>query len=513
MTQTLVEGHARRHSVRTGRWTIYATILALCGAFMFLDARTTPIVLWDESRIAVNALEMHLGGHLSLVTTYGFRPDLWNTKPPLLIWLMDLCAGAFGPSEWSLRLPSMAAAMATVALTAAFTRRATRSWTASALSAALLTFSLSFFGEHGARTADYEALLTFFTTSYLSLLYFALHRRRPAPVRVLTAGLAASAAVLTKSLAGGIPGLGVVLYLLLVARWRRPLQTPWYGVAAAMVAATGLGWYALREQIAPGYLRAALFNDVSGRFTKTLDRHSGSPLYYVDNLVRGGSFSAGFLLAPAPLALWFVKGRARLALLYSLCIVIGAIGVLSLSATKLSHYAAMTLPFAAIATAIAMLEAVRAADRAYANGRLQIVSPLMVRVFLAAMLALVALRAGYARYIWLPDRGSNPQSLYGELFRSLRSRNVERVAVVDGGVVNWPGVAAAGVPDDYAPQLDFYMLLARTSGLVVQRIAPGALPGLPHGMLVASCDPRLERRLDDLGRNLSQTAGCVAVRR
>jgi hypothetical protein len=75
---------------------------------MFIDLRPVPIVLWDESRLAVNALEMHLRG-LSLVTTYEFSPDLWNTKPPLLIWLMQPGMAAFGPSEWTVRLPSLAA--------------------------------------------------------------------------------------------------------------------------------------------------------------------------------------------------------------------------------------------------------------------------------------------------------------------------------------------------------------------------------------------------------------------
>ncbi len=239
-------------SARRPRWLASALVLAGCAGFMFFDLRTPPIILWDESRMAVNALEMHLSGHLRLVTTYGFQPDLWNTKPPLLIWLMDLSASVFGVSEWSLRLPSMIAAMGTLALVMSFTRRVTQSFLAGALAAVLLALSVLFFAEHGARTADYEALLCFLTTAYLYVLFFALHRRRPSAVVVLAAGGLIAAAILTKSVAGLLPGVGVALYLLVVGRWKRPLQSPWYVAAGVLAVGTGAAYFLLREHAAPG---------------------------------------------------------------------------------------------------------------------------------------------------------------------------------------------------------------------------------------------------------------------
>ena len=99
-----------------------------------------------------------------LVTTYGGAPDLWNTKPPLLIWLMTASLAVFGPSEWALRLPSMVAALGTVAILFWFVRRTTGSVATAALAAALLVLSPATFGEHSARTADYDAVLLFFVT-------------------------------------------------------------------------------------------------------------------------------------------------------------------------------------------------------------------------------------------------------------------------------------------------------------------------------------------------------------
>ena len=57
-----------------------------------------PIRIWDESRLAINAYEMYRDGGC-LVTTFEGKPDHWNTKPPLLIWLQVLAMKAHGVGE------------------------------------------------------------------------------------------------------------------------------------------------------------------------------------------------------------------------------------------------------------------------------------------------------------------------------------------------------------------------------------------------------------------------------
>ena len=492
------------------RWLASALVLAGCAGFMFFDIKTAPIVLWDESRIAVNALEMHLSGHLRLVTTYGFQPDLWNTKPPLLIWLMDISATLFGMSEWSLRLPSMIAAMGTLALVMSFTQRMTRSFLASALAAVLLALSVLFFAEHGARTADYEALLCFLTTAYLYLLFFALHRRKPRVGAVMAAGGLIAAAILTKSVAGLLPGVGVALYLLAVGRWKRPLQGPWYVAAAALALATGAAYFLLREHAAPGYLKAVMFNDVSGRFTSALDRHSGPPWYYLKDFFVDGAFSAGMLALAAPLALLSARGRARLGMIYSLCVTVGILAVLSFSATKLNHYGITACPFIAIFTAIGAQEGLKALGRAKARGQMQVLTPRTAYVLLALVLGLIGARSASARVGWLAQREFYPQASYGELFSELSARGVRSVRVIEGGVVR-PGVAADGVARDYAPQLDFYRLLANSRGMDVVRIAPDKLQAQGRDVVLASCDGDDAPRLKAMGANFATTPGCIAV--
>src|SRR3954469_2587339 len=110
---------------RSRAYWIGGAVWAASSLFLVTALGSYPLQLWDESRVAVNALEMFLSGP-TLVTTYGFAPDLWNTKPPLLVWLMTGSMTLFGPSEWAVRVPSAVAAAATLAVTMWFAWRLTR---------------------------------------------------------------------------------------------------------------------------------------------------------------------------------------------------------------------------------------------------------------------------------------------------------------------------------------------------------------------------------------------------
>ena len=99
-----------------------------------------------------------------------------------------------------------------------FTWRLTHSLVTALLACSLLVTSYGFYGFHAAATGDYDATLCFFSTAYVCMLFFTLHRRRPRPVKVLAAGGLVACAVLTKNIAGLIPGTGVVVYILLMRR-------------------------------------------------------------------------------------------------------------------------------------------------------------------------------------------------------------------------------------------------------------------------------------------------------
>ena len=475
---------------------VLGIVLAACAAFMFIDVVAPPIVLSDESRVAVNALEMRLRGD-PLITTYDFAPDLWNTKPPLLIWLIQIPLAIFGPAEWALRAPSNLAAMGTLALVFAFTRRITRSVAAGAAAAALLALSLGFFGEHGARTADYDALLCFFTTAYLMALFFALHRRRPAPARALLIGALVAGAVLTKSIAGLTPGVGVAIYLVMANRWRRPLQSPWWAAAAIAAVLAPALYFGLREAAAPGYLAAVWRNDLGGRFQVAQEGHSGPPWFYLHTILIAPLFSAGLLALAGPFALIEARGLARQGVLYALAISAGVLIPISLASTKLAQYALPAYPFIATATAVAAHQVWIATKNRGQLGR-------ALRITLCLVAGLIAVRAAWLRYDYLPSRQFYPQALYGRVLDGLAQQGLRKVVVVDRGV--WT------VSANYAPQLRYYLLAWAEDGRRARQVPTIPAPS-GEAVVIASCDAESIIALGRLGANLSGVPGCIAIRR
>ncbi|HVJ53264.1 MAG TPA: GtrA family protein [Aliidongia sp.] len=475
-------------------------VILAAGAFYLFFLRPAPgLALWDESRLAVNAIEMYRSGW-SLVTTYEFQPDLWNTKPPLMIWLMVLSMKLLGPSVWAVRLPSALASLATVAVTYGFTWRLTRSVPAAAGAAILLAASPVFIGYHAAATGDCDALLTLFTTAYLALLFFALHRRRPGWAEAAGIGLVIAAAIMTKTIAGLMPGVGVVLYLLVTNRWMRPLRTGRYLAAGILTATIVAAFLALREAAAPGYLAATMRNDIGGRFFTTIGAHTGSTLEYIVIILEGG-FVGGPLILAAPLALRGTRGLARFGLLYCLCISVCFIAAVSASSTRLPWYIEPACPFLSVAVAITIHAAARAARNgpATAPALLRRYAPLLaagaIPVFLFA-----------ARIYDLGREGYATQSPYGTLLETLSRQQAAEIHVVDDGVENDEGIA------NYAPQLRFYALLWQDKGMAVRYSSRAALRAAP-GDIVATCDPKLTRALSGTEPELAFVAGCAAIRK
>ncbi len=346
----------------TGRWPWLAWLIGsvvLLACALNAGLLSAPIELWDESRNVVNALEMQRTG-LSLVTQYGFQPDLWNTKPPLMIWLMVLSAHLFGSSIWALRLPALLAGFATVALVVDFTWRITRSRLTAALAGLLLAASSGFYGQHAVATADYDSLLTCLTTAYLLQILFILHRRRPPTRALVLVGVLASAAVLTKSIEGLVPVAGVALYLVALRRWARPFTSPahLWGLVTLLVLAGG--YYVAREAVGHGYWAAVAHNELGGRYLQTIGAHHAPWWYYLQMVTaRRGTFSLGALVWLAPLAMLISRPRERLALGYVVSLQLGIIAVFSVAATKLPWYLIPAYPFMAIRCARCIPQAPR----------------------------------------------------------------------------------------------------------------------------------------------------------
>lgn len=242
---------------------------------LFWHLGSQPLQTWDEARLAVNAAEM-LQNHNWLVTHYQGKADLWNTKPPLMVWLQAVSLAVFGYSEWAFRLPSALAALALTGLVVAFARRWLGGPLAGLLAGLALLTSKGFINNHVARTGDYEALLLLFTTAQVLAGFAWLQTQRARYLLLL--GAAVGLAVLTKSIAGLflLPGLALVVVLRgrLLPLLRQPAT---WGAAVLAIAPPAL-WYGLREYAAPGYWHAVWGNELAGRALESLEQQA-SPWY------------------------------------------------------------------------------------------------------------------------------------------------------------------------------------------------------------------------------------------
>ena len=131
----------------------------------FVNLPALPIRVWDEARNANTALEMYLH-HNWIVPTYDGLPDMWNSKPPLLIWMQVAAMQLFGIGELAVRLPAAVSALATGLLLWAFcSRQCEKPWSGF-LAGAVLASTYAYVFNHAGRTGDYDSPLTLFLTGY-----------------------------------------------------------------------------------------------------------------------------------------------------------------------------------------------------------------------------------------------------------------------------------------------------------------------------------------------------------
>ena len=145
--------------------TGFLLCLALIAIPIFACLNKLPIMLWDEARLAINSYEMYKADEW-LVATYRGAPDMWNTKPPFVLWFQILSFKIFGVNELALRLPSAIAGALTCLLIYWFFARKGKILVG-LMSVVILVTSAGFIKfHHSPRTGDYDAMLTLFTTGY-----------------------------------------------------------------------------------------------------------------------------------------------------------------------------------------------------------------------------------------------------------------------------------------------------------------------------------------------------------
>lgn len=319
-------------------------VLAYFPLFQFLGS--LPYRLWDESRQAYNAFEMY-SKERYLVPHFEGMPDMWNTKPPLLIWLQVIFFNLFGISETSLRLPSALAGLATCLLVFFFFARYLKKPLIGFLAAIILISTQGFIDFHSTRTGDYDALLTFFDTA--ALLSFFVYVQDERKKFLFYTFITLTLGCLTK----GVAGLMFTPVLVLAAVYKgkiRPILLSrefYFGLLIFLFIV--FGYYAGRESVNPGYLKAVWNNEIVGRYLATVENHHQPFWYYFENMLN---IQLGYLfyLIPGGILVMFMSERSKQKefLMYAFTALIFFFLIISSGQTKLFWYNVPLFPLTAI---------------------------------------------------------------------------------------------------------------------------------------------------------------------
>jgi len=486
------EGHVDLTPLRGGLsvdLVLAGLLLAVTALMLLPGALGLPMALWDESRVANNAIEMAKHGGW-LVTTFGGVPDHWELKPPLLIWAMAALLRTDMDPMLAVRLPSILATMGSVLLVYATCRMLLKDRLAGLVGGLLLACSVLFMGDHVGRTGDYDALLSLLTLGFVICAGLYIDREaiggHPRGSRLWIAAAAALLlfAFMTKSVASGLTVPGVVAYAMmrrrlvaLLADWRAWLS---FAGAAAVVA----GWLLLRESLAPGYLAAVWHYDIAGTILTVPEGRQRGPAYYVWVLLRG--FEPAILLSATLLAMPRDPDpkRWRLCLLTGLA-ALSCLTLISFLNSRYYWYAAPVLPLAAVAIGVSTSTWLRGAGSWPKSIVLRhVVVGLPMLLALAASFWFLNVRRPTAHSLYsAPD-----QVWYGSFIAQFPDPRA-----LDGVIVLDRGVPRDGDSRYFSPIAKFFIEDAERHGAYMRLLT--TVEDLPANASVLSCDPDMRQWL------------------
>lgn len=252
-------------------------LLMIISVPLFLHLDVLPFRLWDESRLATNAYEMYKNGNL-IVTYYDGKPEMWSTKPPLMIWLQVFFISIIGFNEMAIRLPAAIAGLLTCGVLLIFSRQYFKNILIGAFACITLVTSNGYVDTHAIRTGDYDGLLALFTTAFILAIFLYNENRNKKWLIVFFTGIIL--AVLTKSVQPLLFLPGVIIYFLLKRKLNLLLTRSFIigGTAALLIIGT---YYISRELMNSGYLMAVWNNELGGRYFNALEENDEGPLYYI----------------------------------------------------------------------------------------------------------------------------------------------------------------------------------------------------------------------------------------
>lgn len=444
---------------RLNKYYKYFLVIILILFPLFGKLDKIPVQLWDESRLAINALEMFENGNL-LVTYYKGEPDFWNTKPPLMIWFQSLNFHLFGVNEFSLRLPSAIAALLTAIFLLFFAHYYLRNSFFGIVAVLVLITSSGYVSIHGTRTGDYDSLLTLFTTvSSLSFFIFCeCDEKRWLYLFFISTALA----VLTKSVSGLLFLPAIFLYAIIRKKVVTLLKNRDFYIGFALFLLLTSGYYISREIVTPGYIQCVIDNEWGGRYLQSLEGHR-HPFWYYFKQFSSYRFIPWLFILPFGIISGFIvkDSKIRRLTLFSLLLSVFYLLIISFSQTKISWYDLPVYPFLALLTAPLFIYIYHLLLKIKWNNRILIekLIPFLLIILFFTFPYVNSIKNSFTPKAWRYKKHGNELPYY--LQQACRGKNdVHNQLLLEEG---------------YFPNVDFYLYMLKNKGVNIDRISKNEL--------------------------------------
>lgn len=334
--------------------TGFLVLLILVCIPLFLHIDSLPFRLWDESRVAANAYEMHKNGDL-IVTYYNGEPEMWSTKPPLVIWMQLVFIKLLGFGELAVRLPSAITGLFTCAVSFFFSWRYFRNFFVGAFACLVLVTTNGYIDTHAIRTGDYDGPLALFTTLFILSAFLYSQDKNKKWLILFFAGVLLG--ILTKSIQPLLFLPGVALYFFIIGKGKLFFSKSFI-VGGLVVFVTVAAYYLTRESMNPGYLQAVWDNELGGRYNSVLEENSGGPLYYISRM-EGYLFPYWIWLLPVAIVSGFISKdeKVRQITIYNFIVAASYLVFISLSRTKLYWYTVPLYPLMSLHVGVLFYQA------------------------------------------------------------------------------------------------------------------------------------------------------------
>lgn len=338
---------------------IFTFLILLCSYPLFINLGKLSLRMWDESRNAINALEM-LHNHNFLVTYFDGQPDMLNTKPPFLTWGITFFMKLIGPSELAVRLPSALSALLIIIVCFWFSKKYLKSILPGFFAGIILSTSVGFIDYHVARNGDFDALLSMWAFFYCIFFFLYLETGKLRNLQLFS--LFITFAILTKAIAACLFLPGLFLFLVINKKYWCFFKKLEFYIYPLLGLLAGLSYFFIRELYNPGFIRIVIENDVVGRYSgqylETIGDHAESIWFYLQ-LMHEHQFSFWLPFVPFAVVITLLSKNSLIKNWGAFLSVVSILFLLiiSKSYSKLPWYDAPAFPFLAALIGLGLAEA------------------------------------------------------------------------------------------------------------------------------------------------------------